>query len=153
MDEKEYKTARVDFVSIPCVFEKSILSSRVCCAKAARKNLAEREVVSCSSAEYQTRCQSWLQLLRKKSQFALHLPNINDGLTVLPHSKEMKVQVGGILGLVALLEDIANNCDEGRAVQCDVYSVLNTCTIQYGLKFEHVPFEEIVQSVVSFRLR
>jgi hypothetical protein len=153
MDENEYRTARSDFVPVPCVFEKSILSSRICCSKAIKKNLAEREVVCCSATEYQLRCKNWLQLLRTKSQFALHLTKVSDGAEKFPHAKEMKVQVGGILGLAAMLEDECQGAERRTDILCDVFTVLGSCSDKYGTSFEQLPFEQIVINVASFKVR
>lgn len=153
MDENEYRTARADFVSVPCVFEKSILSSRVRCSESTKKNLAEREVVCCGAVDYQMRCKNWLVLLRKKSQFALHLTKVSGGHEKFPHSKEMKVQVGGILGLAEMLEDKVHECEGRQGMLCDVFTVLNSSSTEYGDAFERLPFEQIVKSIANFRLR
>lgn len=145
MDENEYKSVRSKLISKPCFFERSILALKTQCTKATKKNIAEREVVMCASEQYAERCQSWLALLRQKSQFSLRIP---EQVSVLPHAKEMKVQVGGILGLCKMLE---KGTDE-PGFQPDVFEVLEACNERTG-SFEHLPFTEIIREIVQFRPR
>ena len=145
MDESEYKSVRSKLITKPCSFEKSILALKTQCTKATKRNIAEREVVMCASVQYAERCESWLVLLRQKSQFSLH---ISEQVSILPHAKEMKVQVGGILGLCKMLE---KGSDE-LSFQPDVFEVLETCNERTG-NFEHLPFTEIIREIVQFRLR
>lgn len=144
MDEREYKSLRSKLIPIPCVFEKSILALRTQCLKSTKKNIAEREVVLCSSEHASARCNDWLKVLRQKAQFSLH---IADQTSVLPHSKEMKVQVGGILGLYKLLE--LEPCED---VQLDIFRALEACSGRIS-SFDDMPFEEIIREVAHFRLR
>lgn len=151
MDEESYTVTREKIVPIPCRFEKSILALRVCCSKASKNNIAEREVVQCALIEDQLRCTNWLSLLRRKSLFALQLTDVNLAKSTLPHTKEMKVQVGGIDGLVLILaREGLNSCvsTDDKALH-DVFCVLNS----YGDRLEEMPFEELVKSVTRFRLR
>ena len=145
MDEKEYKLVRSKLITKPCSFEKSILALKTQCSKATKKNIAEREVVMCASAQYAGRCESWLVLLRQKAQFSLQ---ISEQVSILPHSKEMKVQVGGILGLCKMLE---KGTDELN-FQPDVFEILEACNERIG-SFEHLPFTEIIREIVQFRPR
>jgi hypothetical protein len=114
------------------------------CLMSTKKNIAEREVVLCSSEHASARCNDWLRVLRQKAQFSLHIPNQT---SILPHSKEMKVQVGGILGLYKLLE--LEPCEDGSP---DIFRALETCADRIS-SFEDAPFEEIIREVVHFQLR
>lgn len=152
MDEESYKSIRTSIVSVPCAFEKSIVAARVCCSRAIKNNIAEREVVRCGSAKHQIRCETWLQMLRQKSQFTLRLPAIINESTVLPHAKEMKVQVGGIGGLFVLLVAAGHKVAEEDDALLDVSLILQACT-GYLEEFENLSFEEIIKSVANFRLR
>lgn len=145
MDESEYKSARDTLITAPCAFEKSILALKTQCSKAMKRNIAEREVVMCTSANCASRCQNWLTLLRKKSQFSLH---ISAQTSVLPHSKEMKVQVGGILGVSQTLALVSNN----PGLPPDVSEVLDVYDERVATDGE-IPFAEIIQEVQHFRLR
>lgn len=152
MDEDSYKRIRSDVTPVTCAFEKSILALRVCCSKASRINIAEREVVQCESLECQTQCREWLQVLRNKSQFSLQLTDSHIAENTLPHAKEMKVQVGGINGLASLLENPATQSDTQNGVLPDVYFILRACREELG-DYADLPFGQIMKSVVGFHLR
>lgn len=152
MDEENYRSVRDDLAPITCAFEKSILALRVRCSKSNKSNIAEREVVHCVSYEYQMECKKWLQILRSKSQFSLHLTNIDVVEDALPHTKEMKVQVGGISGLICLLEETDIPADAQVGEKPDVFLILKTCRERLG-DYESLPFDQIVKSVVSFHFR
>lgn len=145
MDENEYKSIRGQLISTPCVFEKSILALKTCCSKSTKKNIAEREAVMCVSTTYAERCADWLKVLRKKSQFSLH---ISEPLSVLPHSKEMKVQVGGMLGLCKALNINTEHLDS----KPNIVEILDVCDAQTPSR-DDLPFNEIIQGVVHFKLR
>ena len=147
MDEEEYKTVSNQTVPVACVFEKSILAIKCSCVYSKKKNIAERQVVMCTAVDRQQRCNSWLQLLRKKSQFSLRIPDVDELATPLPHAKEMKVQVGGIYGL-ATHYGITSK-DEGLL---DVSELLEKCVVEEG-GFAELPFDEIVKEITHFRLR
>ena len=145
MDENEYKLIRDELKEFPCAFEKSILALKTQCPQARKKNIAEREIVRCTSSHYATRCADWLVLLRKKSQFALKIPEFTP---ILPHSKEMKVQVGGMIGLCEMLGiDTAE-----MGFQPNVFAILENCSEQIT-NIEELSFEKIVREVVHFKPR
>jgi hypothetical protein len=143
MDEKEYKEVYTSLASIPCLYEKSILALKITCAQSSLKNIAEREVVTCSSINYQIRCKAWLRLIREKSQFALQLSTIAGPL---PHAKELKVQVGGIRGLNLVLGQMPNEMDLGVSDALDA-------AVEKFTDLAAVPFEQVVQAVAQFKGR
>ena len=153
MDENEFKVARNDMVQIPCVFEKSILSHRVLCIKSRKKNIAEREAICCSDDASHERCDEWMKLLRSKAKFAIKMAEADTSLGVLPHGKEMKVQVGGIIGLAELfgLQGVDDHKGK-RGVLFDVSETLNRCDSDYK-NLEQLPFTQILKSVARFKLR
>jgi len=152
MDEDNYKSIRNDAVPISCAFEKSVLALRVSCSKSNRINIAERQTVQCESFDCQLQCETWLQVLRGKSLFSLQITNINTTKNVLPHAKEMKVQVGGVEGLASLLVTEAGESTPKKRIRQDVNHILTTCLEKYG-QFTSVPFGDVVKSVVRFHLR
>lgn len=145
MDEEEYQSVLDNQMVTSCVFEKSILSLKTECSKAAKSSIAERETVFCVSAEYAGRCSDWLMMLRRKSQFALH---VSEQISVLPHSKEMKVQVGGMLGLCKLFEI---ETGELHSVP-NIFEVLEVCGKKVA-NVDNLSFAAIVREVAHFRLR
>ncbi len=97
MDENEYRSAYHSINETRCVFEKSILTLKCQCQNAEKFNLAEREGIRCGNAPAQQRCSIFLNAVRQQARFALKLTDIVGNL--LPHSKEIQVQKGALLGL------------------------------------------------------
>ena len=145
MNENEYRATYHDLNKRRCIFEKA-LNSRVCgCQMAARFNLADREGVACKSPPGQTLCSELIGQLRQNSRFALALTRINGPL---PHSREIKVQNGGLLGLQKVL---CPEHQEQRKVE-DVSGLVAQALETFDT-LDRLPFDEIVQSVVGYEGR
>ena len=142
MDEDEYRSAYQQVNPQRCGYEKALLTRTVHCQQADIFCLAERYGVACGSASSSARCSRLLQLLRQRGSFALGLTSVDDRL---PHSLEMKVQMGGLAGIQRSLEQ------EGQAVD-SIDSLLEEAARQFdGL--ENLPFGDIVQSMVRYETR
>lgn len=142
MDEKEYRTTYQDVNPIRCVYEKAI-NSRTCnCSKSTRFNLADREGVSCNSASAQNLCVELLGALREKARFALQLSQTAEKL---PHNAEMKIQNGGVKGVIKLLND-------KDVSEQDIALVIGTAVAKYGAISEF-PFTEIVRDISAYQSR
>lgn len=79
-----------------CPFEKAILSATCECEQAGRYSEAEHLGVSCQSSLAWLNCRTLLELIREHSRFAL---KVTDTSAALPFGKDMKVMIGGLLGL------------------------------------------------------
>jgi hypothetical protein len=144
MNEDEYKGAYQAINERACPFEKAVLSRQCGCQYAQRLQIADREAAGCRSATAQPLCQNMLRLLRINAQFALGMAT---SPRALPHGKEMKVQVGGLLGLQRLLADTADMGDVEN-----VYALVRAAKKTHG-RLEFLPFSRIVRSIVSYRGR
>ena len=145
MNEDEYKGAYQAINERACPFEKAILSRQCGCQHVQRLQIADREAAGCRSASAQPVCRDLLRLLRTNAQFALGMAT-SPG--TLPHGKEMKVQVGGLLGLQRLL---APTTTDLREVE-NVYRLVRAARRVHG-QLESLPFSQIVRSIVSYRGR
>ena len=142
MDEKEYRSAYQNLNPIRCVFEKAI-NSRICnCSQSTRFNLADREGVSCNSASGQQQCTQVLATLRENAKFVLQQKSI-DGQ--LPHNSEIKIQNGGVKGIVKVLKDTSTN-------ENDIYNVLNAASKEFT-SIDLLPFNNIIQEISSYQGR
>ncbi len=145
VEEDEFRSTYHAINQRRCAFEKSILSRHCGCLCATRFNLADREGVSCESATSQQRCIQLLELLRNNARFALKLKNIKDPL---PHTKEIKVQNGGMTGLQRILHPQLSS-------RTDVEDIVGL--IAYGIKvyasIEQFPYQKITQSIASYEGR
>ena len=145
MEEQEYRATYHALNQRRCVFEKAINSRRCNCAQSARFHLADREGVACESASGNALCIALLDALRHNARFSLHITHA-DG--PLPHAKEIRVQIGGLLGLQRLLHpDLA----EAGSVQ-NINGLATEALARYG-RIENLPYELIVQTLASFEGR
>jgi hypothetical protein len=156
MDETAFRQARGAVNPQPCAFEKAILARCCGCSLAQRQNIAEREAVACGSTGAREQCAALRALLRQNSAFALKLTQV-DG--PLPHSKEMQVECGGLLGVqLALTPEVvpssevpAPGAPELPPV-ADVHCLVQAAAARSGA-LSNLPYSAIVQSVVAYRIR
>ncbi|MCG6900160.1 MAG: hypothetical protein LJE75_09190 [Gammaproteobacteria bacterium] len=145
MEEKEYKDTYQSINERRCVFEKTINSRRCTCKQSQRFHLADREGIACKSASGNALCTEFLNCMRSNSRFALHLTHA-DG--PLPHTKEIKVQTGGLLGLQGLIyPERAADSNIDNAI-----GVIDAAIEQYG-RIENLPYDIIIQAIVKFEGR
>ncbi len=144
MDETEYRDAYRRLNPQRCLFEKAINARRATCPLSRRFNLADREGVACTDDAAHARCAALLPLLRRKAIFALGLTEAEGPL---PHAREMKVQVGGMLGVQKRLHPERH----GEQVE-DIAGLLHEAAANWG-DAEAWPWQAIVRSVVGFNVR
>jgi hypothetical protein len=145
MDERQYKTTYLAVNERRCVFEKTINSRRSTCNKSMRFHIADREGISCKSAAGNALCTELLALMRSNARFALHQTHAEGPL---PHTKEIRVQTGGMLGLQSAL--YPERQDE--TVVEDIIGLIDTGLQRYT-SLEQFPFDHIVQNIVHFEGR
>lgn len=145
MEEQEYRKTYHDLNQRRCIFEKTINSRRCSCEKAQRFHLADREGTACTSAAGHALCAEFLNGMRHKARFALHLTRAD---APLPHTREIRVQTGGLLGLQVLLYP-------EKAGQQHIENVLGLIDLalqRFG-RLTDLPYEGIIQSIVKFEGR
>jgi hypothetical protein len=133
MDETAFRQRLAELHERACPFAKSILTRCAGCSKSLKRNIAEREIVVCASAEAHARCIELRDLLRHNFTFALGKLNI-DG--PLPHAQEMRIQCGGIRGLQILV-------DESEEV-ADIHKMLEAAQQKFG-ELEDFPYSQIIR--------
>jgi hypothetical protein len=164
MDESAFRRARDAMTPHPCAFEKALLAGAGGCTLAARRNIAEREVVACASVSAREECALLRSMLRQKSAFALKLKQVEGPLS---HAQEMKLECGGLRGLVQALAVGVEVAVPGRlaaesgparvatqdvASVADVRSIVLSCAAKFG-GLANLPYSVIVQSVVAYQNR
>ena len=145
MEEQEYKDTYQSINQRRCVFEKTINSRRCTCKQSQRFHLADREGIACKSATGNVLCIEFLNCMRSNARFALHLTSA-DG--PLPHTKEIKVQTGGLLGLQGLIYP-------HRAADTNIENAIglvDAAIEKYG-SLDKLPYDIIVQAIVKFEGR
>ena len=128
-----------------CPFEKGILTNNCACARADRFCIAEREGVHCNADDAQVRCIALLDLLRSHARFALKTTAEH---AALPHAKAMRVQVGGLRGIHAVLQP-----DTAVPQQIeDIDAILEAAVARFG-SLDALPYQIIVQQITAYRGR
>ena len=142
MEESEYKSAYGEIASNRCEFEKTLTHNKATCALARHFWLADREGYACKSSEASAKCREILLKLRENSRFVLKLPQTSDKL---PHNMEIRVQVGGMQGIQALLEDSEHGIE-------DINALVTQAVDKYG-GVEALPYSDIVPFVGRYQGR
>lgn len=145
MEEKEYKDTYHSINQRRCVFEKTINSRRCTCEQSHRFNLADREGIACQSATGNALCAELLKSMRRNARFALHLTSAD---SPLPHTKEIKVQTGGLLGLQGLVYP-------HRATDTNIENAIGLidAAIEKYDNLDKLPYDTLVQAIVKFEGR
>jgi hypothetical protein len=145
MDQDAFRRTYRELNERICMYEKSILSRKCNCSKAKKMCIAEREGVHCMTDEAQEQCHEFLEQLRQRARFAL---KFNDDRAVLPHGLAMRLQVGGLRGLHAALNEDQPIPDTIE----DVYSLISQAKATFeGL--EKLPYQKLIQQVAAYKGR
>ena len=149
MDESEYKEIYHSVNTICCIFEKAVLTRRYNCEKAIKINIAEREVVGCADPAAQKQCLKLLTLFRENAAFSLKMTSISGKL---PHAKEIRIQCGGLNGLLKTLPDNATEKVNSRPsiiIIENIHGLVNIAANKYQ-ELDKLPFQEIIKSVTAY---
>lgn len=139
MDENEYRSTYHSLNSQRCVFEKSILTQNCGCHLHEKFNLAEREGIRCTDVHAQQNCSIFLNTCREQARFALGLTEIVGNL--LPHSKEVQVQKGALLGLVPEFPNLAETKIN------DIYQLIEKALGSCENNLNHFSYETLIPSI------
>ena len=142
MDEDEYRITYSSVITLKCVYEKAINSRQTTCSQANKIRLADREAVACRTKAACQLCTSFLEALRSKALFALKL---QDHSGPLPHAKEIKVQMGSIIGLAL---DSGVEIVKGQKIE-NIHALLETSLHKYTT-LENLPYETLMRSIVNY---
>jgi len=149
MEEDEYKSTYNELASVRCVFEKALTNHRAKCRLSRHFCLADREGYACGNVESSKKCTEILEKLRKNSIFVLKLHEIKGPL---PHNMEIRVQAGGLTGLVKLLDAGPQNSLQQTLMVAGIEQIISRALEHYGT-LDDLPYSEIIQSVVQFQGR
>jgi hypothetical protein len=143
VEENEYKSTYKTLTTIRCVFEKALTNHRASCHLSKHFCLADREGYACQNEQAASKCRDILEKIREKSAFVLKLHDVD---APLPHNMEIRVQVGGLTGLVKAVV----GGDEPE--KSDIDNAM-TAAIEHFGSVDKLPYSEIMQSVVKFQGR
>lgn len=126
-----------------CPFEKAILSVQCDCEMATRFSIAEQMGVECRSDIARNNCATLLAFMRERARFALKVTDTSAGL---PFGKEMKVMLGGLIGLQRQMAT-----EEGAAAARveNIHSLVRQAQAAYG-SLDALPYQEIVKTIAAY---
>ena len=127
-----------------CPFEKAILSTQCACELATRFSVAEQMGVNCRSGIARNNCTTLLALMRNRARFALKVTDTSESL---PFGKEMKVMIGGLIGLQRLILT-----EEGAARVSNIHALVPQAQEKYR-SLEALPYQEIVKSITAYQAK
>jgi hypothetical protein len=124
---------------LPCAFDKLILQRRARCDRAARKLVAEREIVGCSRSGCSERCATFLAGVMARAHF---VTRGKIALSQMPYSQKFRFQLGSINGLRTI-----TGTTEG-----DIDSLVEIAQTRPG-SFDSLPYDVIVREISAARMR
>jgi hypothetical protein len=145
VDQDAFRSTYRSYNERGCVYEKAILTNHCACSQAHKFCIAEREGVHCGSDAAQDACRELLERLRSEARFALRATAER---TALPHAKAMRIQVGGLRGIEAVLHPT----EPVPAKITDIRRTVEAAIARYG-SLAALPFGEIIRQVAAFRGR
>jgi hypothetical protein len=125
-----------------CPFEKAILSVQCDCELATRFSIAEQMGVECRSDIARNNCATLLVYLRERARFALKVTDTSAGL---PFGKEMKVMLGGLIGLQRQMAP-----QEGVSRVQNIHALVQQAQAAYG-SLDALPYQEIVRTIAAYQ--
>ncbi|MBI3545989.1 MAG: hypothetical protein HY081_05265, partial [Gammaproteobacteria bacterium] len=127
-----------------CPFEKAILCTQCACQLATRFSIAERTGVECRSDIARNNCVTLLNLMRERARFAL---KVTDTAKALAFGKEMKVMIGGLLGLQRQM-----NPEQNVDRVSDIHALVQQAQEVYG-SLPNLPYQQIIKYITAFQSR
>ena len=143
LDENAYRDAYTTVNPLQCVFERAILCRCCGCEHAIKRNIAEREAAGCLDAPAHALCVELKKELRRVAAFTLKLAHPEEPL---PHTKELKLQCGGILGVARVVTP------EATGPVTNIFAELCAATQRYG-ELANLPYQEIVHAIHAYEPR
>lgn len=128
-----------------CIFTKGVLSGLCACSRANRICIAEREDIRCDDEKAHLRCIRLLDLLRHHGRFTL---KATQDVAPLPHTKSMQLQIGGLRGVSAAVDEDGVPAEFIR----DVHTLLDRAEHHFG-DLDTLPFQEIVKHIAAYHPR
>ncbi len=125
-----------------CQFEKTILSVQCDCELATRFSIAEQMGVECRSDIARNNCATLLVYLRERARFVLKVTDTSAGL---PFGKEMKVMLGGLMGLQRQMapQEVFDRVQ-------NIHALVQQAQAAYG-SLDALPYQEIVKTIAAYR--
>lgn len=129
-----------------CPFSAPLISQQFGCVHAREVIHRGGAEIACTDAQAQARCEPLFQRLKAA---ALPAFGVEDDLLSMPHSVQVKIQYGGLLGLQRLLPEAAAPAPE-RVENID--ALVTGALSRFG-GLDAVPCEQVVADIAAFKPR
>jgi hypothetical protein len=124
-----------------CPFSTPIISHDFGCAHANEVTRRGGPDIACGMPDVQVRCESLFDALKLAALPEFGVP---DDLTVMPHSALVKIQYGGLSGLLRLLDGVAGPV-------ADVNALVERAVTHYST-LDAIPCGELVADITAHKL-
>ena len=128
-----------------CAFSNTLVTNQFGCEKGAQVTRRGGPDVVCASEEAHQRCE---KLFQRMKQTALPAFGVEDDLLSMPHSVQMKIQFGGLLGLQRLQD---KGTDESTVVK-NIHGLVGQAIGKHG-GLDAIPCQTFVEDMTSYKLK
>ena len=127
-----------------CPFSAPLVKNDFSCTSAQeiiRRGGAE---IACKSSDTHAHCVAFYNQIRTS---ALHTMELEDDLLTLPHNVLVKIQYGGLLGLMKVVED------NQKSEKVDDVASLLTAAMEKFRDIESIPLSSIINTIVEYKMQ
>ena len=128
-----------------CAFSNTLVTNQFGCEKGAQVTRRGGPDVVCASDEAHQQCE---KLFQRMKQTALPAFGVEDDLLSMPHSVQMKIQFGGLLGLQRLQD---KGTDESTVVK-NIHGLVGQAIGKHG-GLDAIPCQTFVEDMTSYKLK
>ena len=128
-----------------CAFSNTLVTNQFGCEKGAQVTRRGGPDVVCASDEAHQQCK---KLFQRMKQTALPAFGVEDDLLSMPHSVQMKIQFGGLLGLQRLQD---KGTDESTVVK-NIHGLVGQAIGKHG-GLDAIPCQAFVKDMTSYKLK
>lgn len=128
-----------------CPFSAPLVSHQFGCMHAQEVIRRGGAEIDCIDATAHVRCEEFFQRLKAA---ALPAFGVEDDLLSMPHSVQVKIQYGGLLGLQFLLPGAAPGVERVE----DINALVEQAQARFG-SVEAVPCDQLVAAITAFKPR
>ena len=128
-----------------CAFSNTLVTNQFGCEKGAQVTRRGGPDVVCASDEAHQQCEN---LFQRMKQAALPAFGVEDDLLSMPHSVQMKIQFGGLLGLQRLQD---KGTDESTVVK-NIHGLVGQAIGKHG-GLDAIPCQTFVEDMTSYKLK
>lgn len=127
-----------------CAFSNTLVTNLFACEKGEQVTRRGGPDVVCTSPEAHTRCE---QLFQRMKAAALPAFGVEDDLLSMPHSVQVKIQHGGLLGLQRLLSTEAASTGIKN-----IHALIDQAVDKFnGLEF--ISYSALIEDMTSYKLK